>query len=69
MNDEYRTMIKRISLLTDKELQVIWDNLGFYKKSEEYAPGISMDDWAMEIKGQLDYRKAMKEEAKECERS
>lgn len=51
-----KMMVEKISKMSDDELNFVWKNLRRYDPSEEYAPGVSMDDWAENIYSEMGNR-------------
>lgn len=56
MSSKYKKMVKKLSAMSDSDLRRVWAALDDYDPKEEYAPGISMDDWATEVCSQLELR-------------
>lgn len=53
-------MMKKLNDMSTANLKVVWHNLGEtnWSNQDEYAPGISMNDWAESVKAELDARGA-----------
>ena len=52
----YQELAEIVQELPDSDLLIIWNNLVYYDPKDEYTPGISMDDWAQLIYGELSFR-------------
>ncbi len=50
-------MITEIRHFTTALLEQIWDDLRVYDGKDEYAEGISMDQWATQVEAELNLRK------------
>lgn len=53
---EWILMHQRIDAFTDDDLKRIWEALRGYDPADNYAPGITMDDWAQAIYNEMQRR-------------
>lgn len=44
--NEHDKAYNKVHSMSDARLKGVWDALKDYDPSKEYAPGVSMDDWA-----------------------
>ena len=49
-------MYKKVEGYSNQQIQSIWDALKNYDPSRQYAPGITMDEWAQAIYSEMDKR-------------
>ena len=61
--DEYAKAVTKIDSMSDQNLLTAWEALADYDPAENYAPGVSMDEWASMVYSEISQRGLLRRES------